>query len=409
MAERVDVLVVGAGLSGLVAARRLIAAGMDVRVLEASDGPGGRMRTDLVDGFRLDRGFQVVCPAYPAFGRELDVAALDLCRFARGVAVELNGRLRTIVTDPPKAPSALLSGVVGPADALALTSMSARDVFASGAWLKRRPDRTTMAELARAGISPDLVKTVLRPFLTGVFLESRLTTSGRFFHLVWRSFLRGGAAIPRTGMQAIPDQLAADLPPGTVDYEATVTAVGDDTVTTADGRRIEAARAVVATDGSAAASLIPGVRAPEWNGVTTYFHATRSLNGAEPILLLDPDDALVVNSVPLSAASPDYAPPGATLVATSVLGVPDDSAAVERHVRKRLATLYGTTEWDLIRTYPIRRAVPAMPAPHPLVRRVRLGRGRYVCGDHRDTSSTQGALASGRRVAEAVLADRRRH
>ena len=210
-------------------------------------------------------------------------------------------------------------------------------------------------------------------------------------------------------MQAIPDQLAAGLPPGTVDYEATVTAVGDDTVTTADGRRIEAARVVVATDGSAAASLIPGVRPPEWNSVTTYFHATRSLDGAEPILLLDPDDALVVNSVPLSAASPDYAPPGATLVATSVLGVPDDSAAVERHVRKRLATLYGTTEWDLIRTYPIRRAVPAMPAPHPLVRRVRLGRGRYVCGDHRDTSSTQGALASGRRVADAVLADRRRH
>jgi hypothetical protein len=127
------------------------------------------------------------------------------------------------------------------------------------------------------------------------------------------------------------------------------------------------------------------------------------------MLLLDPEDELVVNSVPLSAASPGYAPPGSTLVATSVLGVPDDPAAVERHIRNRLATLYGTEEWDFIRSYPIRCALPAMPAPHPLVRRVRLGHGRYVCGDHRDTSSTQGALASGRRVAEAVIADRRRH
>ncbi len=398
-------VIVGAGLAGLVVARRLCAAGVEVRVLEASDAVGGRIRTDIIDGYRCDRGFQVVCPAYPALDRECNVAALDLRRFARGVGVYEDGKLRRLLADPLHASSALTSGLVSFPDALALSTLSARDALGSAIRLKRRADRSTLTELRESGVSTRIVDRVLRPFLAGVFLEDRLDTTGRFFHLVWRSFIRGGAAVPALGMRVIPDQLAAGLPVGTVECGVSVESIDGDTVLTTAGERIAASTVVVATDATAASRLLPGLRNTRWHDVTTFYHATAVLADVPPMLVLDPQDRTLANSVPISAVAPDYAPAGRTLVSTSVLGVPADVAAVERKVRARLAALYGTDEWDLVRAYPIRHALPAMPSPHPIYRKVRLGQGRYVCGDHRATSSTQGALASGRRAAEAVLAD----
>jgi glycine/D-amino acid oxidase-like deaminating enzyme len=400
MASMTDVLVVGAGLSGLVAARHLALAGVDVEVLEAADQPGGRVRTDRVDGFLLDRGFQVTCPAYPAMGREFDLAALDLRAFARGVGVFERGRVRPLRADPT-ALVGLATGVVSLYDAMALSGLAARDALGNPARFKTQADRNTLDELRDSGMSPDLVDRVLRPFLAGVFLEDRLDTSGRFFHLVWRAFIRGGAAVPAAGMQAMPDQLASGL---TIHFGAAVSSLDADGVTCADGRRFRARSVLVATDATTASSLL-GLPAPAWNGVTTYNHATRSVPDAPPLLLLDPGGGVLLNSAAMSAVAPGYAPPGVTLVASSVLGVPEDAAAVERKVRRRLAALYDTAEWDLVRTIEVPHALPAMTAPHPLRKPVRLAAGRYVCGDHRATSSIQGALASGRRAAAAILTE----
>ena len=395
-----DVVVVGAGLSGLAAARRLAAAGLAVRVLEAGSAPGGRVRTDSVDGFRLDRGFQVLCPAYPAVPRELDVPALDLRRSPVASGCFRAGRVRRLSLDLQGVAS-IPARVVHPADAVAVAALAARDALRSAVRLKRRADRPTLDELRHAGVSPAVVDGVLRPFLAGVFLEDRLSTSGRFFHLLWRSFVRGGAALPAGGMRALPDQLAAGLD---VEYGVRVDRITDDGVVAVDGRPVRAGTVLVATDADSAARLC-GTRVPTWHAATTFYHATRSLRGVPPLLLLDPDGGVPATTGPVSAVAPDYAPPGATLIATLLLGVPDDPAASERLVRARLDRLYGTAEWDHLRTYPIARALPAMPAPHPLQRPVRLGQGRYVCGDHRATSSIQGALASGRRAAQTILTD----
>jgi phytoene dehydrogenase-like protein len=226
---------------------------------------------------------------------------------------------------------------------------------------------------------------------------------------VWRSFLRGGAALPAAGMQALPDQLAARLPAGAVRLRTTVASVAPGQALAADGTRWRAGAVVVATDASMAAKLLPGIRKPTWNAVTTYYHVTSQAVDDEPVLRLDPADNLVVNSVVLSAVAPAYAPPGASLVATSVLGVPQSIVDTERRVRNRVARLYGVgpTALTPAAAYPVPCALPAMPAPHPLRGRVRLADGLYVCGDHRDTSSIQGALASGRRAAAAVLAQLR--
>ncbi|MEU7819326.1 NAD(P)/FAD-dependent oxidoreductase [Catellatospora sp. NPDC049133] len=407
MAEHCDVAVVGAGLAGLVAARRITEAGLRVTVLEASDDIGGRVRTDTVDGFLLDRGFQTLCPAYPALQEECDLTDLHLRPFARGVAVHWAGRTHHLRPGPTAA-FALASGLVPAADALTLVELAARDTLGSTAAVLRRPDVSTLDELRLADLAPATVDRVLRPFLAGVFLEDRLDTSGRFFHLMWRMFLRGGAAVPAQGMQALPRLLAARLPVGTVRCHARVERLTAHGVAVAGDDEITARAVVVATDGATAATLLPGLRTPAWHGVTTFYHACFGAPSVHPMLTVDPGGGgLVTNTVVLTTAAAGYATDGRALIATSTLDMSTPIDALERSVRARLAVLYDvpTAGWQFLDAYRIPHALPAMPAPHRMRRPVRHGYGRYVCGDHRDTSSVQGALVSGRRAANAVLAD----
>lgn len=407
---RADAVVVGAGFAGLCAARRLAAAGVDVAVLEASDGVGGRVRTDVIDGFRCDRGFQLYNPAYPEGRRLLDHHALDLRPFAAGVVVA-RGHRRHRVGDPRRLPSWALESALAPVgtplDTARLARLALHVATARPADLTTQPDVTAALALTRARLSPAFVEGVLRPFLAGVFLEDGLATSRRFLDLVLRSFARGTPAVPAAGMAAIPGQLAAGLPPGAIRLGTAVTDVTAHGVAT-DRGPVRARAVVVATDPETAARLLPGVAAPAMRAVTTYYHVPPDgkLLGGVPALLVDADRrGPVVNTVVLTAAAPSYAPAGRTLVSTSVLGLPAGDA--EDRVRRHLALLYGadTTRWDLLTAYAIRDALPAAPPPLDVRRPVRLGGGRYVCGDHRDTPSIQGAMVSGRRAADAVLAD----
>ena len=407
MAERLDAVIVGAGLAGLVAAGRLTGAGLRVRIFEASNEAGGRVGTDERDGFLLDRGFQVVCPAYPAVADQLDLPRLDLRPFSRGIGVLANGRVHRLNPDP-SAVTAVRSRLLSLRDGAALTRLSALDALGPVGRLKHRSDRTTYDELRAAGLSERAVDTVLRPLLSGVLGEDSLTTSGRYFHLLWRSFVRGGVAVPADGMRAVVRQLLSRLPADTVAYGTAVTSARAGAVRLGRHGELRAPAVILATDATSAAKLVPGLVEPAWHGLTTFYHITNDLPPVEPLLHVDADQPTVVrNAVVVSAAAPHYAPPGLQLVATSVLGAHAPDVELERRIRARLAAIYGTStaRWDLLAAYPIPHALPAMTAPHPLRRRVRLRPGLYVCGDHRDTSSIQGALVSGRRAAAAVLAD----
>jgi len=219
-----------------------------------------------------------------------------------------------------------------------------------------------------------------------------------------RMFVRGRSTLPSLGMQRLPDQLAARLPPGTVRLGVPATALGAGSVTTPMGT-VTARAVVCATDATSAGELVGGISTPEWRSVTTVYHAAPHDPLGEPTLVVDADrDSPVANTTVLTAAAPSYGPgDGRALVSTSVLGAHEDA---EPAVRSRLASLYrtDTSRWEHLATYVLPRALPAMTAPHPFRRPV-LVDGVYACGDHRDTSSIQGALVSGRRAAAAVLTD----
>ncbi|WP_433872914.1 NAD(P)/FAD-dependent oxidoreductase [Saccharopolyspora sp. CA-218241] len=408
MAASAEVVVVGAGLAGLAAARHLHRAGVAVRVCEAAERVGGRVATDEVDGFLLDRGFQVLLPAYPEVRREVDLTALAPGYFSRGL---LAGAQRRWLGPPRSRPAGAGGGarevLARPRDCAALSLLSARDLALPADRLGRVA-RGTGAELRRWGISSRTVEDVLRPLLAGVFLDPALSTSAHLFHLVWRSFLAGGAVLPARGMRALPEQLAAALPSGVVRTGERVDGLGDTgdgvAVRLAGGAELTARAVVVATDADVAARLLPGLRTPSWHAVTTFYYRVAGSPAGAPVLLVD-GGGLLLNSAVLSDVSPGYAPLGAALVAASAPGRAD--LGIEPRVRTRLAELHrtGTADWELIGAYPIDRALPVFGPGEPLRRPVRLGSGRYVCGDHRDTPSIQGALVSGRRVARAVLAD----
>ena len=409
-----EVVVIGAGMAGLAAARHLIDHGVDVCLVEASDAVGGRVRTDIVDGFRLDRGFQLYNPSYPEGKKVLDLAALDLQPFVAGAEVILT-KTRARVADPRRAPGWIWPSLLAPLGSLLGEVNFARYAWSTGqssmADLQQRPDVTSRAALLAAGIDEKLIDRFIRPFLAGVFLDDSLHTSRRFLDLVLRSFVRGTPSVPRLGMGEIAAQLARPM----IDHlhlRTMVTELVGSGVRTQRGV-IKAQRVVIATDPGTAGALAPGLSIPAARSVTTWYHRIRAehpqLTHGRGVLVLDGTGAgPVINTVVMTAAAPSYSASGDTLVSSSVLGIHTSDAMSER-VRAHLARLYATDtrEWELITSYAIPYALPAMSVPLNTAQTVRLGPDRYIAGDHRDTASIQGALVSGRRAATAIIQDRK--
>ena len=400
-----DVVVVGAGLAGLSAARVLAARGVHVAVLEASDAVGGRVRTDSVDGMLLDRGFQLINPAYPELRRRVDLSALRLRPFGTGLVLA-RGAGRTVIENPLRRPTsvgdALATGTL--AEKIRLARYVAPVVVQPVARTRRRPDVSWGAALDRAGVRGDLRHAVLEPFLAGVLGEDRQESSRRFVDLLLRCFVLGNPSLPAGGVRALPDQLAAGLPAGTVRLTTPARVVQGTSVHT-DGATWHARAVIVAADPTTAARLL-SLPAPVMRGLTTFYLRAASSpgHGRSPLLHLDGDRrGPVVNTAVVSDAALTYCSGGA-LVAATVLGGRADTETLGE-VRRQLALVYGrsTDTWDHVATYAVTEALPAMLPPLALAREVDLGGGRFVAGDHRDTASQQGAMVSGRRAAHAVL------
>jgi len=409
-----DVVIVGGGLAGLCCARHLTGAGVDALVLEASAEVGGRVRTDPVDGFLLDRGFQVLLTAYPEARRVLDLAALDLKPFYPGALVWTGGRFHRLA-DPWRHPLDAVGSLFSPLGTLGDKARVAalRHHVISGDWdaVAERPETTTLRALRRAGLSDRIVDRFFRPFIGGVLVGRDLDTSSRMFEFVFRAFALGDSCVPARGMGAIPAQLAARLPVGAVRTGARVEGIDGGAVRLAGGEVVQAGAVVVATEAPEASRLTGLAGLPGGRGLSCFYYAAERAPLAEPILLLDGDGTGPANNVVVaSAAAPACAPPGAALVSATVLGrAAPDGGALEAAVRAQLVRWFGAAagRWRHLRTYHIPFAQPQQPpgALNPWRREVRVRPGLFVCGDHRDNASINGAMESGRRAAEALLAD----
>jgi phytoene dehydrogenase-like protein len=423
MPSTTPIVIIGAGLSGLCAAITAHKAGHSVLVLEADLAVGGRIQTDVVEGFTLDRGFQVLLTAYPQVQAMLDLPALQLGRFLPGAISHFNGRFHRIddvFRNPGQALPAVLSPVGTLADkirvALFRLACLAQDPIQLGYALGPNNEEiqqlvlpnaneTASQYLQRFGFSPAFMRRFLTPFFGGVFLDSTLGLPAPYLRFLFRCFAVGNVALPAGGMQAIPKQLAAQLPAGAVRLQSVVTGITKQSVTLATGQVIDASRVIVATDPSTTARLlgldIATTTADTWRQTHTLYYATPTSPVSVPLLVLNGDGEGPINTLSvLSKAQPTYAPVGQHVVSVSVLTPYDDPLALKTAVEAQLTTWYGVkalANWRHLKTYTIPQAQPKqgwLETLHPVADRL----GVTLCGDYLTTPfnpSIQGAMMSG--------------
>lgn len=414
------IIIIGAGMAGLSCASWLHRAGWPVLLLEAADGVGGRVRTDLTaEGFRLDRGFQVLQTDYPEVRRLFDYKALDLKAFRSGAVIRLANGQQTTLESPLQRPmaafSALTSAVGSLPDKLRLLSLVRHVQACTPEELLARPATDTLSFLRRYGWSETIINSFFRPFFGGVYLDRELSTASNFFEFVFQQFVRGEAAVPTLGMQELPNQLAARLPAGSLRLNAPVAALIDGGVRLASGETIQGQAVVLATEGPAAARLLATAghaptAEPTAGRVTTctYFGAAGFSPGRnDRFLRLNATPGCLAHNVAFpSDVSRDYAPAGQTLVSVSTHGAQTlgEEELVER-LCAELAAWFGPAarQWTHLRSYRIDNALPVYEAGQPPRQPRQLADNLYRCGDWASYPSLNGALATGREVAEALL------
>jgi phytoene dehydrogenase-like protein len=401
-----DVVIVGAGLAGLSAAREIQRHGLSVIVLEASDAVGGRVRTDIVDGFQLDRGFQVMLTAYPELQAQVDMRALDLRPFDPGALVWRNGKGHA-VSDPFRKPQTLATTAFAPIgsvfDKARIVVLRARVLRRKSAVLLSGQDVSTDVALRAFGFSTKIINRFFRPLFGGIQLDPHLATSRRMFDVIFKSLSEGQSVLPSRGMHALPLQMASRLSEGTIHLNNRVSTLDGTKATLASGESITARAVVVATDGPTASSLldIPIVESRKVGCV--YFSADTPPIKEKYVVLDGTGNGPVLNVAVISNVAPSYAPADKHLIVAALPGVTEGD--LEAMSRKQLRSWWGpqVDDWKHLRTYVINHGGPVQKPPFSPKQRVDLGNGQFVCGDHRDTGSLQGAMYSGRRCGEAVV------
>ncbi len=412
MSSHSDVLIIGGGLAGLCCALRLHQSGLSFLVLEASDGVGGRVRTDQVEGFLLDRGFQVLLSAYPEARQVLDYQALNLRPFYPGALIRWDGRFYRFA-DPWRRPVDGIRGVLSPigtlGDKLRIPGLRRRVLRETLGDLYGRKETTTLQALRSMGFSANIIDRFFRPFIGGVFLDGRLSVSSRMFEFCFRMFALGDNVLPAKGMGAIPEQITSRLPVHTIRTGARVASVFEGGVKLTDGEEIGGEATVIATEGPETARLLGEKDARGSQSVTCLYFDAPDPPLLGPILVLNGEGRGPINNLCIpSAVAPLYAPQGRALISVTVLGNPDkDDKQVESAVRAQLTDWYGSRVggWRYLRTYRIPHALPMQvpPVSDPTSRAHQIRPGLFVCGEYQNVASIQWAMVSGRLAAEVVM------
>ena len=406
MTQSNDVIIVGAGLAGLACARTLEKAGQRVQLLEASERIGGRLRTDRVDGFHLDQGFQVLLTSYPTAADLLDFAALNLGEFVPGARIYTDGSYQTIA-DPLRQPSQLFKTLTASVGTLSdkWKILSLRKAVQSPDVQHRLSTQTTREFLEQSGFSSRLIQQFFSPFYGGVFLEAALHTSAAVFAYTFDRFSKGLATLPHGGMASIPKQLGDQLHEDTVKLNTEVVRLDHNTVYTAHGGRFDAKHIVLATPFHVTNKLLGNPTHRKWKSTTCLYFSAVHPPITDPVLALNGSSHGAVNlvCVPSRVAS-GLAPKGQDLVCVS-LRHPDPNVQPDRIVQE-LKTWFGesVSAWRHLKTYHIPQALPASE-PKDMAATVQTSNseGLYICGDHVGMATIEHALRTGVDTAHQIL------
>lgn len=390
MSEVSEVLIIGAGLAGLNAAIALQDAGVDVQIVEGSDRPGGRVTSDLIDGFICDRGFQLINSKYPALQELNVIKEIDFISAPRVIEVSLGNDRRTL-GDPRVVPWTALDRATG----------SIPEKLALLRFLARTPRENQSVEDALKGLGSTYSR-VMRPFLQGVFLTDPKKVDARYGQSIIKSFVTGTPGIPLLGVAELSKALASRVKK--INYKAQVDRIEGGVAKSQSGE-FKADKIIVATDATTATQLLGLPEVPRMAGCITWYHSTPLSPSATGRLVVDGQNrGPVINTLVISKISKDYAPAGQNLISTTT-----DLSATESDVRRHLSILWGTSthDWQLIAKYEIPAALPIQEVGRVLTHNVKVSDQLYVIGDHRTVPSQQGALFSGRLAAELILNESR--
>ena len=385
MSSSSDVLVIGAGLAGLSAAIKLQQAGRDVRIIESSDRPGGRVTSDIIDGFICDRGFQLINSKYPALQALNVIQEIDFIKAPRVIEVAL-GNQRRALGDPRVVPWTALDKATG----------TIPEKLSLLRFLAMAPKENQSVEDVLKSSGSVYIR-ALRPFLQGVFLTDPKNVDARYGQSIVKSFVTGSPGIPRKGVAELSKALAARV--DSISYGVQVDSLEGKVVRTSAGD-FTAATIIVATDATTATQLLGLNEVARMAGCITWYHSCQNPSGNGRLIVDGQNRGPILNSIVMSDISSNYAPAGQHLVSTTT-----DLGATESDVRRHLAIMWGTSthDWQLIAKYEIPAALPIQSIGRALTQPVKVSDGLYVVGDHRAVPSQQGALFSGNLAAELIL------
>jgi phytoene dehydrogenase-like protein len=406
------ITIIGAGISGLTAAVYLHQKGYKVQILEASDRAGGRIKTDLIDGFRLDRGFQVLLTEYPESKALLDYKKLNLKQFLPGATV-LYDEGQFEIADPFRRPTALFATLFAPVGSLKdkintfflknkLVKITVPNIF-------KQPEVDTISQLKKYGFSPKMINHFYKPFFSGIFLENDLKTSSNMFDFVMKMFSEGDAAIPELGMEEIPKQLVAMLPANSIQYNVKVSAIEKNKIVCENGPSLEADKIVIATEAIGLASNYISKTKQNFHPVTNVYFEAKIAPTHKAVVVLNAatNKKWANNLTVMSNISSLYAPTGKVLISISYNGIPSiDDTTLAENMKTELKQWYGNqvADWKLLKTYRINYALPNQEKVSNEVSNseIKINENLFICGDHLLNGSINAAMKSGRLVAELI-------
>ena len=396
-------IVVGAGISGLSCALELEKNGYHVQILEKENHPGGRVHSDVINGYILNRGFQVLQTGYPETKRLLDYEKLELCNLDSEVWVMNNNTIKKLY-DPIQNPSNLLkaafSNVGTFQDKLRLLQLRQSTTSRSTNKIFQENETTSLEQINNYGFSESIINEFFKPLFGGAFLDNELDTTSRMFNFVYKIFSIAPIAIPKYGMKSIPEQLEAKLE-SKISFNTNVVKLDNKNVFL-ENETLSADTIVLAANHNSARQLIPSIEEIQWNSTSCYYFVADSPPFSSKVVLLNGNNRGEINNVFVPTnISKAYSPNNKSIISVSTIGLNNN----ESEIRNELNNWFGnqTEDWKLLHTYHIEQALPSMYVPS--VSHSQYVNGIHMCGDYLTSSSIHGSMHSGRMTANQIIAD----